>query len=191
LQKIVSTNSHAGLSGTYASNGDGCDLDMDRVYFVLGADPSLFLPEDPSARPELVDLPPLPTEDDTTGAEDWDGDGELGLAFEVDAFVSGTRNSVQRAYQEFESDGGNPDYTIEHSAATFTVNNLTAISESILSADNALLESVGSLNGSDHPVTFTRLGDSRETAEFPSGDPVPSSGFDVCKALEEEFPFSL
>src|SRR5690606_949497 len=103
--------------------------------------------------------------------------------------ASGTRNSVQRSYNEYES--SSPDYTIALSASEFTVNNLTSISESVIHATSAFLETTGTLTGTDHPVHFTRLGDTLETAELPSGAPLPSSSFDLCKALEEEFPFSL
>lgn len=189
LTGVLQNSTDTGTTGTFKKNGDACDLDMARVYFVLGADSS-FLPENPEERPELETLTPLPTAEDPEGAEDWDGDGDLGLAFNVASWVSGTRNSVQRAYQEFDSDSENEDYTIALDATAFTVNNLTAISESIISADDGL-NAVGSLRGSDHPVTFTRLGDNRASAKLPSGDALPATDFEICKALEEEFPFSL
>jgi hypothetical protein len=139
----------------------------------------------------LNDLPPLPTESDPTGAEDWDLDGDLGLTFEVNSLVDGTRSSVQRSYIEFDSDSSNPNYTISVDSNEFTVNNLTAISESVLSASGEFLKTVGTLQGTDHPVTFTRLGDTTETAELPSGAPLPEEDFELCQALEDEFPFSL
>ena len=190
LQGILDNSSPAGLRGTFSRNGDVCDLDLERQYFVLGL-PESYLPLDPESRPDLADLPPLPTEEDPDGAEDWDGDGQLGLGFQVASLASGTRSSVQRSYIEFDSDSNNPDYTIDLSSSEFTVNNLTAISESVLSASGEFLKTVGTLEGTDHPVTFTRLGDTHETAELPSGAPLPEGDFDLCKTLEEEFPFSL
>lgn len=190
LQGILDHSSPAGLVGTFSKNGEVCELDFERQYFVLGL-PESYLPENPEERPALSELPPLPTKADPTGAEDWDMDGELGLAFSVDSLASGTRHSVQRSYIEFDSDSSNPEYTIALDSSEFTVNNTTAISESVLSASGSFLETVGALQGTDHPVTFTRLGDSYETARLPSGDALPESTFEMCKALEEEFPFSL
>lgn len=190
LQGILDHSSSSGLRGIFAKNGDVCDLDFERRYFVLGL-PESYLPENPEARPELSELTPLPTESDPAGAEDWDMDGDLGLTFQVDSLIDGTRSSVQRSYIEFDSDAESPEYTIAFSSTEFTVNNLTALSESVLSASGEFLKSVGTLEGTDHPVTFTRLGDTYETAGLPSGAPLPESDFDVCKALEDEFPFSL
>jgi hypothetical protein len=188
LRAIVQRESHRGLSGTFTKNGDSCDLDFDRQYLVLGL-PNSYLPADPLARPELDELPALPTEQDPEGAEDWDMDGQLGIGFAVQSLASGTRNSVQRSYNEYES--SSPNYTIGLSSSEFTVNNVTSISESVIHATSSFLRTTGTLTGSDHPVQFTKLGDSFETAELPSGAPLPSSSFALCKALEEEFPFSL
>ena len=165
-----------------------CDLDFNRQYLALGL-PESYLPEDPRDRPELDELPALPTDENPEGAEDWDMDGQPGIGFRVDSVASGTRNSVQRSYNEYES--SSPDYTIALSASEFTVNNLTSISESVIHATGTFLETTGTLTGTDHPVHFTKLGDTFETAELPSGAPLPSSSFALCKALEEEFPFSL
>src|SRR5690606_30199702 len=102
LSAIAQRESHRGLSGTFTKNGELCDLDFDRQYLILGL-PESYLPEDPLERPELDELPALPTEEDPEGAEDWDMDGQPGIGFMVESLASGTRNSVQRSYNEYES----------------------------------------------------------------------------------------
>jgi|GEM_PF-6801804 len=186
---ILERNSHAGMKGTYTKSGEVCELDLDRGYSVLGVNKGTYLPADASARPELSELTPLPTEGATDGAEDWDGDGDPGIAFTVDAFLPGTRNSAQRSYFEFDSDSTNEDYTIALSASTFTVNNLTSIEEQVLSADNDLLKTAATLSGTDHPVTFTRLGDNRATATLPGDATIPEDDLEACKALQTAFPY--
>lgn len=188
LKSIISHNSHAGLTGSYTKSGEACELDFERQYVVLGGNTAALLPSDPATRPELGDLTALPSDADKTNAEDWDGDGDLGLRFDIDAFISGTRNSVQRSFLEFDSDEG--DYTIDLNSTEFTVNNQVEIEESVMTFTNDLVKTPGSLEGTAHPVTFTRLGDTRDAAKLPSGDAIPTDDFEACKALETEFPYA-
>ena len=193
LAGILKNNSHAGLHGTFSKSEDVCVLDFDRQYTVLGVKPGDYLPKDPSTRPALDTLPALPTENQPDGAEDWDGDGTPGLLFNVKTlggFLEGSRNSVQRGFVEFDSNETEPEYTIPVDSTAFTVNNTTAIEENVIAASSDTFKTLGTLEGSDHPVTFTRLGDTRASARLPSDARIPEDDMEACLALEQEFPYS-
>lgn len=193
LVGILENNPRGGLKGTFSQEDGNCLLDFDREYTVLGLASETYLPEDPSTRPPLDTLPALPTEAEPAGAEDWDGDGTPGLLFNVTTlggFLTGSRNSVQRGFIEFDSDESNPDYTIALGSTIFTVNNSTAIEEVVMAASSDTFKTLGTLEGSDHPVTFTRLGNSRSAARLPSDAAIPEDDLEACLALEQEFPYS-
>ena len=193
LAGILKNNSHAGLHGTFSKSEDVCVLNFDRQYTVLGVKPDDYLPKDPNTRPALDTLPALPSENQPDGAEDWDGDGTPGLLFNVKTlggFLEGSRNSVQRGFVEFDSDETEPRYTIPVDSTAFTVNNTTAIEENVIAASSDTFKTLGTLKGSDHPVTFTRLGDTRASARLPSDAKVPEDDMEACLALEQEFPYS-
>jgi len=119
--------------------GAGCFVSFDRWYAVRGLDPS-FLPASPdgfAARPELADLPALPSVADPgaplptapAGSTDADGDGIPGLGFQIEGIVSGVRSSVQRDWKEFTLPPGS---SIPASAMSFDIPGTFDLQESIL-----------------------------------------------------------
>ena len=121
--------------GTSRATPGGCAFTFDRWYAVRGLSDA-FLPADPSAKPALDALPPLPTVSDPVtsterpeGVTDPDGDGIPGLAFQLEGIAAGVRNSAQRDWKEYATPEG---ASVPASALTFEVPGAFDLQESIL-----------------------------------------------------------
>jgi hypothetical protein len=100
FESHIKHNSQAGRKGTMKKNAAGrCDLTAEPFWSLLGAH-ERFLPPRNTAEeigPVAARLP-LPTLDRPDGAEDWDNDGRLGLAWQVSGILQGSRSAVQRQW---------------------------------------------------------------------------------------------
>lgn len=110
--RMDAASPHAARHGISRATASGCALALDRWYYAYGIVESL-LPADFSAKPSLASLPPMPHVDDpvndTTfpnGADDPDGDGIPGAAFEVSGIVGGVRNLAEREWREYATPAG-------------------------------------------------------------------------------------
>ncbi len=174
-------NSRGSRRGTFTETASGCELAMDRFYFVRGLE-DRFLPQDFLAKPDLSTLTPLPYEDDpehptgahTDGALDLDGDGFLGLAYRISGNASGTRNVVQRDWGEYFP---SPDYPVVKNAIEFSTAAAFDNQENILHLSHCPLVGCGILRAGSipavnlkHRMTFRYLGadltDPRVSAVF-------------------------
>jgi hypothetical protein len=104
-------NHQTGRKGRMGKNAAGqCEFSAERFWQIWGA-PDRFLPAR-NAVDEMSAIStrlPLPTRAAPDGAEDWDNDGHLGVAYQATGLVSGTRNSVQRSWLQWFS---NAQHTI-------------------------------------------------------------------------------
>jgi len=82
---------------------DKCELYMDRWWWIRGASVDLLPPRDEYQEldvPDMQERKPLPTKKAPEGQEDWDGDGNPGIALEVFKPLRGQRHVVQRDWNE-------------------------------------------------------------------------------------------
>jgi hypothetical protein len=181
LAAVLARNSHAGTQGTFVKEGDECAFEMDPVYEVRGVNGDKYLPDDPTAYPDLADLLPLPTAGDDPDVSDWDGDGEPGLRWDIDTpLLDGWRDSGQRDVQRFYSVAGDATYAVPLEATEFTVKLDIDMEEVVYAAKNDLFASVGVLKDVDHYGEMQRLADDRES--IPD---LPSDDLEACRYLEE------
>jgi hypothetical protein len=102
-QALLLRNDQTGRRGQFFRDGDHCAFKLARFYSTRGVPRASYLPADTSSNPELASItPPLPTEQSPSGAEDWDADGNPGVAFNVSGL--GSRHVAQRDWNEFFSD---------------------------------------------------------------------------------------
>jgi len=110
VQAQLTRNQQAGRKLTMSKDGASCRLETKRFWSIRGAEELPYLQDgvrDSEANiRDLTTSLPLPTKDNTAGAIDPDGDGKLGLAFEISGLLSGTRNSVQRDWTRWFTDPG-------------------------------------------------------------------------------------
>ena len=163
-EALLTKNDQTGRHGTFSKQGDHCELHVDRFYSVRGVSRAKYLPADLSQNPELDSLQPaLPTEAAPAGNEDWDGDGQPGIAFNVSGL--GTRHVVMRDWNEFFSDDSHP---IALRAGELVVRAGFDSQEEILATSGGLgaLLRAGSAPaaGALHRITFRRLGRTRAEA---------------------------
>jgi hypothetical protein len=105
LEAHMKHNSQAGRKGTMKKHPAGhCVVSTEPFWVLLGA-AERFLPArnaDEEIEPVAARLP-LPTIDRPEGAEDWDGDGKLGVSWQVSGVIQGTRSTVQRQWTRWFS----------------------------------------------------------------------------------------
>ncbi len=104
-EALIDRNAQDGRSGLFYQDGDECVFEMERHFWVRGAE-DRFIP-DPFCLYDSDDVLatldtelPIPTADSPDGAEDWDGDGLPGLAFAVG---NETRSVVMRDWNRYFS----------------------------------------------------------------------------------------
>jgi hypothetical protein len=121
------------------------------------------------------------------GAIDPDGDGKLGLAFEISGLLSGTRNSVQRDWTRWFSEPGyefppGTDWTTD-----ITIRADFDNEESVLDPQGSLLSS-GSTPKTDakHTLQLRFLG--RDVSDPRVAAFVKESQVDTCYAIQDALP---
>jgi hypothetical protein len=152
--------------GTSQATAGGCAVTLDRWYKVRGAEDS-FLPSDFSTKPALSTLPALPTvsdpingTDDAQGATDPDGNGFLGIAFQITGIVTGVRDSAGRDWKEYATTTGSP---VPASALAFSVPGAFDLQESILHVSQCgtgcgLLTTSATASGHPGEIDFQFIG---------------------------------
>jgi hypothetical protein len=163
-QALLHRNDQAGRHGQFYKDTDHCVFSFERFYSTRGVPRATYLPADTSNHPELSSLSPaLPTEQSPAGSEDWDADGNPGIAFNVSGL--GSRHVVQRDWNEFFSDASQ---TIALSASEFVARANFDSQEEILSVtgDLGALLQAGSTPALDmrHRILFHRLGQNANAA---------------------------
>lgn len=97
--------------GESAIEGGGCRFSLERWYFLRGldfdADPP-FTPADFSTNAALSTLREMPTLETPDGAADTDGDGHVGMRWEVTGNASGVRHTIMRDWNEYSPDAEFP-----------------------------------------------------------------------------------
>jgi len=103
-------NVQVGRKITALKQADKCSFEAARFWSIRGAEEQKFIPNEArDAADSAADLSrskPLPTRSATDGALDTDGDGKLGIAFQVTGIIMGVRNSVQRDWSRWFTEPG-------------------------------------------------------------------------------------
>jgi len=185
---LLHRNDQAGRKGEFYKDADHCTLRLARFYSTRGVPRATYLPDDPTLMPELDALSPaLPTEALPAGAEDWDDDGSLGLAFNVAGL--GARHVVQRDWNEYTSvgDSSNPialDANELVVAASFdSEEHILAVSGGL----GALLRAGATpANGMRHRIAFRRLG--RDVADAAVAAIRAADELETCYNIQDAMP---
>jgi hypothetical protein len=201
LNAMDGSGSHPARHGTSQAANGGCAVALDRWYKIRGGEDS-FLPADFSTLPPLSSLPPLPTvsdpingPDDAQGATDPDGDGFLGMAFQITGIVTGVRDSIQREWKAYATTAGS---SVQASAIEFTMPGAFDLQESILHVSQCgtgcgLLTTGAAASTSPGQITFQfigkTLGSSRVSA-IVAGVPRKDVATDLatCQNVQQTLP---
>lgn len=191
LPILMRHNPWDGRTGTFRRVGESCALEIEPMYAAIGMAREDAFPTDGTTPPieELASRYPMPTPDDPTGAQDWDGDGVPGVAYRVSRPISGKRNEVQRWWYRYFSA---PGYEIPPGATEFVARAYLETESVVMGVEGCaplcgLLEA-GSVvaPGAEHRIYFVRLGD-----DLASADPeivVPGDDLETCYRLQEFMP---
>jgi hypothetical protein len=191
LEAQISHNSQTGRKLTVTKDGATCSLDSKRFWSIRGADEARYLPEgvrdsETSIRAVAMTTP-LPTPDLTEGATDPDGDGKLGLAFEISGLLSGTRNSVQRDWTRWFTEAG---YEIPPAMDWTSDLKLRADfdnEESVLDPREGLLASGSTPSATaKHQLSLRFLG--RDASDPRATAIVKEAQVDTCYAIQDALP---
>lgn len=191
LEAQLAHNLQAGRKLSMGKDGATCKLETRRFWSIRGAEEMRYLPggvrdSEMSIR-DVASSIPLPTMAKPEGAFDPDGDGHLGLAFQITGLISGTRNSVQRDWTRWFSDTGyefppGMDWT-----ADLTLRADFDNEESVLFASDSLLASGSTPKGTaKHTVRLRFLG--RDGSDPRAAAIVKDNQVDTCYAIQDALP---
>jgi len=191
VEAQLTRNQQAGRKLTMSKDGASCRLESKRFWSIRGAEELPYLQDgardsEVSIR-ELATSLPLPTKDNTMGAIDPDGDGKLGLAYEISGLLSGTRNSVQRDWTRWFTEPGyefpaGMDWTDDVRIRADFDNE-----ENVLDPADGLLTS-GSTPSRDakHATTLRFLG--RDATDPRAQALIKENQVDTCYAVQDALP---
>jgi hypothetical protein len=194
-------NLQKGRKGTMSKQGSGCAFTLERFWSVRGASESKFVPTGAEAAKDIADVAsdnPLPKCTSQTGctgseqpvpsgAEDWDHNGKLGVAWSVTGAVTGARESVQRDWTEWFSDAEHAITPAQNWTDDLVVRAKFNNEEHVLSADNGLVAQLSTADGSaKHTVTLRFLG--RDTNDPRVKALVKAKDSDTCVAIQAAIP---
>lgn len=191
LEAQLTHNVQIGRTWTVRKDSDICTLTTARFWSIRGAEEPRFLPDGVrDSEREIRDVAaaqPLPTPDMPDGATDPDGDGTLGLAFEISGLVSGVRNSVQRDWTRWFTE---PGYEIAASVDWSDDQTIRADfdnEESVIEPRQGVLSS-GSTpkTGAKHVVRLRFLG--RDPTDARRAAIVKDDPIETCYAIQDAMP---
>lgn len=191
VETLLSHNLQIGRTGAMKKAADGtCVLSFERFWSVRGADETRFAPEDRATSDAIETLTkqkPLPTKDKTDGAEDWDSDGELGIAWHVAGIVSGVRHSVQRDFTEWFSDAEFRVTPARDWTSDLVVRSNIGSEEVVLAASSPTIGGSGSPDkNAKHRVTMHFLGRTRDDER--ARKMLKTNAIDTCLAIRTALP---
>jgi|GEM_PF-1424765 len=191
LEALTQHNSQSGRKGHFELVAGKCALDVENFWSVRGADEPRYLP-DPARNAtlslaEMQAMKPLPTPSMPDGAEDWDNDGEPGIATQVSGIISGQRHGSQRDWDHWFTA---PDYEITPSVeftSDLTIRFEFEGEEGLLSPTVGLLATPSQPSNRLEPVMrFRFLGrtpDDPRVQAIAKSDPV-----ETCYAIQDAIP---
>jgi hypothetical protein len=189
-EALMQHNVQTGRKGTMKKVNGKCEFTMERFWSIRGADEAKYRPTGSEASGTVAALKtsnPLPSKANTDGAEDWDQDGTLGVAWQVTGAASGTRNTVQRDWTEWFSDS---EFSITP-AKDWTSDVVTRAKfdneENVLAPNEGLLTELSKPNsGAKHTLTLQFLG--RDKSDARAKGVIKSEDFDTCLAIQGKLP---
>ena len=193
LQAITQHNSQSGRKGRFALVDGKCTLEVAHFWSVRGAEETRFLPDPRDSTmslAELQKLKPLPTQSKLDGAEDWENDGQPGVATQLSGIVSGARNGCARDWDRWFTE---PGYEITPSlnfTSDLKVRFAFEAEEIVLAPRSGLLTIPSEFDGRYVPIMrFRFLGrttDDPRAQAIIKADPV-----ETCYAVQDAIPAEM
>lgn len=190
LEAQLSHNKQIGRKASIAKVDGKCVFEAERFWSIRGAIEERFLPATRNSTESIAQMAaakPLPTMEQTDGAIDTEGDGELGIAFQVTGIATGTRNSVQRDWTSWYTADGF-EITPSHDWLDLLVIRADFDNEeSVLQATSALVASPSTPSASaKHELRLMFLGRDRSAPK--AAAIIQSTKTDTCYAIQDAMP---
>ncbi len=184
-------NVQTGRKGTMKKGSDGnCELKFERFWSIRGADEMRFAPRPRNSTKSITEIAmaqPLPTKDNPDGAEDWDGDGKLGSAWQITGILSGTRNSAQRDWTEWFTDASHTITPVADFKSNLVIRAAFDNEEKVFDATSPALNTTSAADaGAEHTLTLRFLG--RDRSDSRVKGLVKSDEFATCQAVQAALP---
>jgi hypothetical protein len=190
LQAVTQHNDQSGRKGRFALVGGKCTLDTDNFWSVRGAEETRFLPDmrdSTMSLAELQKLKPMPTPNMPDGAQDWENDGEPGVATQLSGIISGARNGCERDWDRWFTA---PGYEITPSldfTSDVTLRFAFEAEEIVLSPRGGLLTTPAEFDADYEPIMrFRFLG--RTTNDPRAQAIVKTDAVATCYAIQDATP---
>jgi hypothetical protein len=187
---LIAHNSQVGRKGRFSKQADGtCALQIDKFWSVRGAKEETYVPTPRNSDVTIQQLQaekPLPTRAMVSATEDWDGDGQPGIAWVVMGVASGTRHSIQRDWTRWFSASGH-QVTAAMDFGDLRVRAEFANEEVVMAESSASLRELSQADGSaQHSMTMRFLGRTRD--DMRARGVIKADDFDTCMAIQAALP---
>lgn len=194
LMASIAHNVQTGRKISVSRQGANCSFEAARFWSIRGADELRYLPGEPKDGRDFPDKisdvaksKPLPTAQMPDGAVDVDGDGKLGIAFQVTGIVMGTRNSVQRDWTRWFTEPGFEIAASKDFGSDLTIRADFDNEESIIDPTSGLLVSNSSPKASaKHQLHLRFLG--RDTSDARAMAMIKATDIETCYAIQDALP---
>jgi len=188
LEASLLRNPQNGHQATVQKLDGKCTFETARFWKVRGADEQRFLPNETRDSMDSVAKvamdKPLPTSRMTDGAVDTEGDGKLGMAFQLTGVISGVRNSVQRDWSRWFTEPGFEIAASRDWASDLIIRADFDNEESILDPTSGLLAATAQpARGAKHRAKLRFLG--RDRSDLRAAAFVKATEIDTCYAIQD------
>jgi hypothetical protein len=190
-KSLIPHNKQVGRKGSFRKQSDGtCAFEMEKFWSVRGVSEATYAPN-PRSRDVTVEQmqmeKPLPTKAMASAAEDWDGDGKPGIAWQVSVLAVGTRNSGQRDWTRWFSGPGHQVTAAANFTSDLLVRAEFANEEVVYDATDPTLETLSVPDGTaQHNLALRFLG---RTPDDPRAKAlIKADDFATCMAIQAALP---
>ena len=188
---LLTRNVQTGRKGTVRLENGSCAFELERFWSVRGVAESRYLPMPRNRVATLATVQgenPLPSRDQAAMTEDWDGDGQPGISWQISGIVSGSRGSAQRDWTRyFTAPGYTLPATSDFGSANHVIRAEFEAEEVVYTASSPGLDLQAQVNAqAEHTLTLRFLGRTREDPRAQAV--IKASDFDTCVAVRAELP---
>lgn len=188
---LIGHNRQRGRKGSFAKQANGtCAFQLEKFWSVRGVSEEMFAPKPRSREVSIEELKsenPLPTKAMASAAEDWDGDGQPGIAWHVMGVAMGTRHSAQRDWTQWFSATGYEVMAAANFGNDLVVRAEFSNEEVVYQASDESLTELSQANAAAaHTLTLRFLG---RTRDDPRAQAIlKADDFDTCRAIQTALP---
>lgn len=186
---LMMHNSQVGRRGRFSKQPDGtCSFEMETFWSVRGVSEETYVPKPRNTDTAISQLDTkLPSKAEVAATQDWDGDGQYGVTWQVSGIVKGARYSSQRDWTRWFSAPGYLVQAADNFQADLVVRADFSNEEVVYPPIEVGLDQTSApRTGAEHAVTLRFLGRTRDDPR--ALELIESDDFQTCLAIQSALP---